>query len=89
MNNLVFDSKKSTLEFLASVGGLIKSNTGTYYLSAGTYYLAHGEYAQPIYKTRRYKDGWGIHVEYHYYAGTFYAPLSGRINPETFFHRFH
>lgn len=28
---------------------------------------------------RRYKNGWGIHKVNHYYAGTLYAPIDGRV----------
>jgi len=43
------------------------------------YILAHGEYSTPEYTPRRYKDGWGVHCTYSYYAGSFYAPRDGRI----------
>lgn len=88
MNNLVFDSKKSAIDFLSSVEGLSQSNNGQYFFTSGTYYLSHGEYSQPDYAPRRYKDGWGIHVTYYYYAGTCCAPRDGRVDPETFFNRF-
>lgn len=51
-------------------------------IDGGTYYLSHGEYSPPIYTPRRYKDGWGVHVEYYYYPGTYAAPEDGRVSYE-------
>lgn len=56
------------------------SDDRKYFYERGTYYLSHGEYARPIYKLRKYKDGWGVHKETYYYQGTVRAVQSGRIN---------
>lgn len=47
---------------------------------AGTYYTSHGEYERPDYIVRRYGDGWGVRAEYYYYAGTYGAPIVGRLD---------
>lgn len=51
---------------------------GTFWYSSGMYQLSHGEYDRPTYEPRRYKDGWGVRVEYSYLPGTYNAPQSGR-----------
>ena len=88
MNTLVFKTKKEALGFLKSVQGLESSLDETFFYPKGTYYLSHGEYAKPDYQSRRYRDGWGIHVKYYFYDGTCYAPKDGRIDAETFYNRF-
>lgn len=75
-----FRTKKETLEYLDSLDTLVSVLDGATYIPKGIYYLAHGEHAKPTYTPRRYKDGWGIRVDYNYYYGTFNAPKSGRVD---------
>jgi hypothetical protein len=79
IKRLSFKSKKSLVKYLIDVG-LEQSINEKYFFETGTYCLNHGEYDRPDYIPRRYKDGWGVHVQYYYYAGTIYQPLSGRID---------
>ena len=87
MNNQ-FSSKKAALEFLSAITWLDSHTNGTKFSANNTYYLSHGEYSSPDYFPRRYKDGWAIKAEYFYYAGTFYAENSGRMDEDTFFSLF-
>ncbi len=85
---LVFATKKETIDFLKSIEGLDLNSTGTYFSPNGVYYASHGESSRPTYEARRYKNGWGIHVAYCFFAGTCYAPADGRIDTNTFSERF-
>lgn len=76
---LTFKTKLEALNFLASQENLRSNIKGDKYFPGGTYYLSHGEYSQPDYSPRKYKEGWGIHIENYYYAGTFNVPKSGRV----------
>jgi len=80
MKTLSFKTKSEALNYLRSIPELEESTKrpGIFW-RRGTYYLNHGEYDRPEYSVRRYKDGWGIHVAYFYYPGTFYAPKDGRL----------
>ena len=89
MNNLVFTSKKETIDFLKSVNGLNSDHAEKSFFPAGIYYLSCGEYSKPDFIPRRYKDGWGIYVKFYYYSGTFNTIKSGRIDPETLWERFY
>jgi hypothetical protein len=78
--DLSFPTKKEALEYLRSIDELEESSkTPGVFWETGTYYLSHGEYERPDYRVRRYKDGWGVHATYYYYAGTLYAPKDGRL----------
>ena len=74
-----FATKADCMAYLRSVPGLQETDTGGSFFPAGTYYLQHGEYSQPDYMPRRYKDGWAIHKQSHYYGGTCYPGYSGRV----------
>ena len=80
MKTLSFPTKADALRYLRSIPELEESTQrpGVFW-RRGLYYLNHGEYSRPEYSVRRYKDGWGIHAAYFYYAGTLYAPRDGRI----------
>lgn len=74
----VFESKQAVIDYLRELPELTWLESRQCALPAGIYYLSHGEYAKPTYCPRKYKDGWGVHVKYHYYYGTFHAPKDGR-----------
>jgi len=76
---LTFKTKQETVGYLNAQAHLDSNNSGTSWFPRGAYYLSHGEYSQPDFVPRRYKNGWGIHKVNHYYAGTLYAPIDGRV----------
>ena len=88
MSTLTFETKAAVIAFLIEISRLDQAKDGKTFSPAGTYYLKHGEYSSPDYSPRRYKDGWGIHVDWHFYSGTFYAPQSGRVDPEYFANKY-
>lgn len=55
----------------------------------GTYICHHGEYDRPTYHVRKYKDGYGVHVEYFYYPGTFHAPKDHRLSDDDLYWLLH
>jgi hypothetical protein len=79
-SELSFKTEKDALEYLRAENGLMESpvNPGVFW-DKGKYYPSRGEYERPDYRVRRYKDGWGIHATYYYFAGTPHAPKNGRI----------
>jgi len=75
----MYKTKKELTDHLEELG--YEPCTGGYYYP-GTYICSHGEYERPTYSPRHYKGGWDVHIEYFYYAGTYYAPRSGRASDD-------
>lgn len=73
-------NKQELINLINSKNYLEWSQDKKYFYERGTYYLSHGEYARPTYSIRRYKDGYGIHIETYYYQGTLRAKQTGRMN---------
>lgn len=78
LTTLSFDTKKEAIEWLNNLPGY-SGNERIGWSYDGMYICAHGEYERPSYFPRRYKDGWGIHAVYYFYAGTYGAPKDGRV----------
>lgn len=57
---------------------------GNFWCEGGTYFLSHGELDRPKYYIRRYKDSWGLRVEYFFIPGTFTLKANGRVSDRWF-----
>jgi hypothetical protein len=77
---LVFKTRKEASSFLDSCNGLTNLDNKIWSIN-GHSSLYCGEYSPPHYTIHKYKDGFGIKINYFYYAGTFNVPKSHRINP--------
>jgi hypothetical protein len=75
-----FKTKKEVVQFLESASTLSFNDYFGGYEEDGIYVLSHGELERPTYHPRRYKDGWGIHVQYYYLPNTYNCPESGRLS---------
>ncbi|MBE0438125.1 MAG: hypothetical protein IBX56_20280 [Methylomicrobium sp.] len=80
-----FETKKEVIDFLSEVASLDAHSEGERFSNNNPLFcLRHGEYSRPDYFPARYKDGWGVKVEYCFYAGTCHAPKNGRLDDELF-----
>ena len=74
---LSFETKDGAVSFLREKvnRGMLKVSSDGKYFWDNFYVLNNNEYDCPDYRVRKYKDGWGISVTYHYYN----KPKTSRI----------
>ena len=89
VNTRGFDETFKTPSFDTKAEAIAKISEIENDIYSRPYSLNYGEYARPEFKAQRYKEGWGIKVFYHYFAGTCHAPKDGRFtSKDRFFERF-